>query len=57
MCQIDFGKNCLNMTLNDPLGHNLRFHNVDILETFLKDQALNNNNKNIAEKDDFEILR
>ena len=30
-------------------------HNVDILEKFLKDQALNK--KYIAEKDDFEILR
>ena len=43
-----------------PWGHNsfnenLRIHNVDILEKFLKDYALNK--KYIAEKDDFEILR
>ena len=30
-------------------------HNVDILEKFLKDQALNK--KYISEKDDLEILR
>ena len=34
---------------------NLRIHNVDILEKFLKDQALNK--KYIVEKYDFEILR
>ena len=34
---------------------NLRFHNVDILEKFLKYQALNK--KYITEKEDFEILR
>ena len=34
---------------------NMRLHNVDILEKFLKDQALNK--KYIPEKDDFEILR
>ena len=34
---------------------NLRLHNIDNLEKFLKDQALNK--KNIAENDDFEILK
>ena len=34
---------------------NLRLRNIDIIEKFLKDQALNK--KQIAEKDDFEILR
>ena len=34
---------------------NSRLHNVDNLEKFLKDWALNK--KCIAEKDDFEILR
>ena len=34
---------------------NLFFHNVDILEEFLQDWALNK--KYLKEKDDFEILR
>ena len=37
------------------LMKNLRLHNVDIIEKFSKDLALDK--KCIAEKDDFEILR
>ena len=48
------------MTLDDLRGHtsfnrNVRLHIVNILEKFLKHMALNK--KNIAEKDDLEILR
>ena len=43
------------MTSDDILMKNLCPHNVDILEKFLKDRALNK--KNIVKKDDFKILR
>ena len=36
---------------------NVRLNNVDILEKFLRNQALKKQNKTIADKDDFEIFR
>ena len=61
MCLNDFGIRVVLYDLGRPLRSyfiwwkKLRLHNVDILEKFLKDLALNK--KYIAEKVDFEIKK